>query len=276
MQEIEKIMKYSEQTFEDIKHVDANGKEYWEARELYKILEYKSWNKFLNVIDKAIVACGNSGINSDEQLSQVEKLSKRANNANVKIKDYVLTRYACYLIVQNSDSNKEVVALGQTYFAIQTRKQELNEIEYADLLENEKRFYNRNLTKKGNYQLNQVAKKAGVKNFGEFHNVGYKGLYNGESADDIAKRKKLCYREEILDHMGSDELAANIFRISQTKQKIENKNILGEKNAKEAHYLIGKNVREFIKNNGGTMPEELPTPIKSLKELEQEQKNKLR
>lgn len=267
-----KSEKNNEKSFENIKHLDNNGNEYWEARELYKVLEYQSWNKFLNVINKAIVACKNSGFNSDEQLSRVAKLSKRANNANVEIIDYVLTRYACYLVVQNSDPNKEVVALGQTYFAIQTRKQELSEKEYTKLSEDDKRFYNRNITKKGNYQLNQVAKKAGVKNFDQFHNAGYKGLYNGETADDIAKRKKLRYREDILDNMSSDELATNIFRISQTKQKIENENIRGENNAKNAHYQIGKNVRKFIAKNGGTMPEKLITPKKSLKELEKERK----
>lgn len=267
-----KLEKNNEKSFENIKHLDNNGNEYWEARELYKVLEYQSWNKFLNVINKAIVACKNSGFNSDEQLSRVAKLSKRANNANVEIIDYVLTRYACYLVVQNSDPNKEVVALGQTYFAIQTRKQELSEKEYTKLSEDDKRFYNRNITKKGNYQLNQVAKKAGVKNFDQFHNAGYKGLYNGETANDIAKRKKLRYREDILDNMSSDELATNIFRISQTKQKIENENIQGENNAKNAHYQIGKNVRKFIAKNGGTMPEKLMTPKKSLKELEKERK----
>jgi len=267
-----KLKKYEEKTFEDIKRIDEFGNEYWEARELYKILEYQSWNKFLNVIDKAIIACKNSGYNPDEQLSQVGKLSKRANNANVEIKDYHLTKYACYLIVQNADPNKEVVALGQTYFSIQTLKQEISEKEYGELSETEKRFYNRNITKKGNYQLNQVAKNAGVKNFDQFHNAGYKGLYGGETADDISKRKKLRYREDILDNMGSDELAANIFRISQTKQKIENENIKGEVNAKKAHYQIGKNVRKFISKNSGTMPEKLPTPKKSLKEIEKEKK----
>lgn len=272
MNQIEKVVNNKQNIFEDIKHLDSSGKEYWEARELQVALEYAKWQKFLNVINKAIIACKNSGLNPDEQLIQVGKLSERANNTKVQIVDYRLTRYACYLIVQNSDPNKEVVALGQTYFAIQTRKQELSEKEDTELLENEKRFYNRGITRKENYQLNQTAKKVGVKNFGEFHNAGYKGLYHGETADEIAKRKKLRYREDILDNMSSDELATNIFRISQTKQKIENENIQGENNAKKAHYQIGKNVRKFIEENGGTMPEKLPTPKKSLKELEKDRK----
>ena len=139
-----------------------------------------------------------------------------------------------------------------------------------------KRFYQRNLTKKGNYSLNQVAKKCGVKNFDKFHNAGYRGLYNGESADDIAKRKGLRYREDILDNMGSEELAANLFRISQTESKLKRDNVTGEKDANETHYNIGKNIREVIAKNGGTMPEDLPTPKKSLKELEKEEIKKLK
>ena len=272
MNQIKKIKNYEEKTFEDIKHIDEYGNEYWEARELQKALEYIDWRKFENVIQKAKKSCEKSYYKVYEHFVGADKLSKRANNAETIISDYKLSRYACYLIVQNGDPRKEVIALGQTYFAIQTRKQEISEKEYIELSENEKRFYNRNITKRGNYQLNQVAKKAGVKNFDQFHNAGYRGLYNGESAADIAKRKKLRYREDILDNMGSDELAANIFRISQTKQKIENENIQGEKNATNTHYKIGKNVRKFIAQNGGTMPEKFPTPKKSLKELEKEKK----
>ncbi len=195
------------------------------------------------------------------------------SGAQRKQNDYKLSRYACYLIVQNADPNKAVVALGQTYFAIQTRKQELTEKEYSELTEDEKRFYQRNLTKKGNYSLNQTAKKAGVKNFDKFHNSGYKGLYNGKTAADIAKRKGLRYREDILDNMGSDELIANLFRISQIEQKLKRENIKTEKEANEVHYEVGSKIRNTIKELGGTMPEELPTPKKSLKELEKENKN---
>ena len=260
--------------FENIKHID-NSVEFWYARELQLVLNYKEWRKFESVIKKAMQACENSGVNIFEHFVGADKLSKRANNAEILIKDYKLTRYACYLIAQNGDSRKEVISLAQTYFAIQTRKQEINEKEYSSLTEDEKRFYQRNLTKKGNYLLNQTAKKAGVKNFDKFHNYGYKGLYNGETADDIAKRKGLRYREDILDNMGSDELIANLFRISQTEQKLKRENINDEKKANNAHFNVGKNIREVIKKNGGIMPEDLPKPKKSLKQLEKENKNKL-
>ena len=172
--------------------------------------------------------------------------------------------------LRNLDPRKEVIALGQTYFAIQTRKQELLEQGYKNLSEDEKRLYQRNLTKKGNYILNQTAKNAGVKNFDKFHNSGYKGLYNGETANDIAKRKKLRYREDILDNMSSDELIINLFRISQTNQKLKNDNINTEKSANTTHYKVGSEIRKTIKELGSTMPEDLPTPNKSLKELEKE------
>ena len=263
-------------SFENIKHIDENGVEFWYARELMPILQYSNWQNFEKIIDKAKISCKNSGISVFEHFIDVNKLSKRANNAEVEIKDYELTRYACYLIAQNGDSRKKVIALAQTYFAVQTRKQEITEKEYSMLTEDEKRFYQRNLTRKGNYSLNQTAKNAGVKNFDRFHNAGYKGLYNGETADDIAKRKGLRYREDILDNMGSDELIANLFRISQTEQKLKKDNIQTETEANKTHYNIGKNIREVIAKNGGTMPEELPTPKKSLKQLEKENKKSLK
>ena len=265
MNELEKI---NETIFESIKHVGEDGNEYWYARELQKVLEYKRWDKFYNVIESAQVACSISNNNVLDHFSQVGKMIYLGKGGQRKISDYILSRYACYLIAQNGDSRKKVIALAQTYFAIQTRKQELLEDEYNSLTEDEKRFYQRDLTKKGNYSLNQTAKKAGVKNFDKFHNAGYKGLYNGETANDIAKRKGLCYREDILDNMGSDELIANLFRISQTNQRLNKDNIQGEKAACLTHNKIGKIVRKAIKEAGGTMPEDLPTPDKSLKELE--------
>ena len=267
---------YDNQTFDDIKHIDENGTECWYARELQFVLNYKEWRKFENVINKAKESCKNSGISEFEHFVDVDKTIKMPKGATKNIKDYKLTRYACYLIAQNGDTRKKVIALAQTYFAIQTRKQEISEKEYSSLTEDEKRLYQRNLTKKGNYSLNQTAKNAGVKNFDRFHNYGYKGLYNGETADDIAKRKGLRYREDILDNMGSDELIANLFRISQTEQKLKKDNIKTEKEANETHYKIGKNIREVIEKNGGTMPEELPTPKKSLKQLEKENKKSLK
>ena len=264
------IKEYNKTIFESIKHTDEYGNEYWLARELQQVLEYKKWQKFMNVIENAKLACEQSKFMIDEHFTQVGKTSKMPNGGVKNILEYKLSRYACYLIVQNSDPRKEVVALGQTYFAVQTRRQELTEKEYSMLTEDEKRFYQRSLTKKGNYSLNQAAKKAGVKNFDQFHNAGYKGLYNGETADDIAKRKGLRYREDILDNMGSDELIANLFRISQTEQKLKRDNIQGEGKAKETHYEVGQEVRNTIKRLGGVMPEDLPTPKKSLKELEKE------
>ena len=261
--------------FEDIKHVDESGNEYWLARELQKTLEYKEWRKFSGVIDKAKKSCFNSNVNLYDHFVCIDKMVEIGSGAKRKQDDYKLSRYACYLIAQNGDSRKKVIALAQTYFAIQTRKQELSEIEYNKLSEDEKRFYQRNLTRKGNYSLNIAAKNAGVKNFDKFHNFGYKGLYGGESADDIAKRKKLRYREEILDNMGSDELIINLFRISQTGQKLKNENIKIEKEANKAHYEVGSEIRSTIKRLGGTMPEKLPTPKKSLKELEKDKFEKI-
>ena len=271
-----KQMEKNNKSFEDIKHIDENGAESWYARELQSVLDYKEWRKFEGVIKKAEISCKNSGIDSFDHFVGIDKMVQIGSGAEKRVKDYKLTRYACYLIAQNGDSRKKVIALAQTYFAVQTRKQEITEKEYSMLTEDEKRFYQRNLTKKGNYSLNQTAKKAGVKNFDQFHNSGYKGLYNGETADDIAKRKGLRYREDILDNMGSEELAANLFRITQTESRLKKDNIQGEKEANETHYDVGKKVRKAIADIGGTMPEDLPTPKKSLKQLEKENSKRLK
>ena len=262
--------KYSENTFESIKRVDEYGNEYWSARDLQNVLGYKKWENFHKVIKESQIACDNSNVNSDEQFPEVRKLSIAGNGKKQYIIDYKLSRYACYLIVQNADPNKEVVALGQTYFAIQTRKQEITTAEYESLSDDEKRLFQRNLIKQGNYTLQKVAANAGVKNMAEFHNAGYRGLYNGETADDIFKRKKLRYREDILDNMGEDEMIANLFRINQTKQKLIRYNIQGEKKSNITHYEVGKKVRKAIADIGGTMPEDMPTPNKSLKIITKE------
>lgn len=263
---------YTNNIFENIKHVDECGNEYWLARDLSKVLEYKDWRNFQKVIDKAITSAQNSVSFEENWIVEITKPIKTGKGKEEFIKDYKLTRYICYLIVQNADPSKEVVAMGQTYFAIQTRKQEITEQEYDSLSDDDKRFYQRRLTKQGNYTLQKVATSAGVKNMAEFHNAGYKGLYNGETADDIFKRKKLRYREDILDNMNEDELIANLFRINQTKQKLLRDNVQGEKEAKDVHYEVGKKVRKAIADIGGMMPEDMPTPKKSLKELEKEKK----
>ena len=273
----EKIIKMENTTklFEDIKHIDKFGNEYWNARELMQVLRYSKWENFEKVIVKAKKSCENSNILILDHFAGVRKMVSIGSGAKRNQNDYKLSRYACYLIAQNGDPRKESIALAQTYFAIQTRKQEISELDYNKLSEDEKRFYQRNLTKKGNYSLNIAAKNAGVKNFDKFHNSGYKGLYNGETADDIAKRKGLRYREDILDNMGSDELIANLFRISQTEQKLKRDNVKTESKANKTHYDVGKEVRNTIERLGGTMPEDLPTPKKSLKELEKEMKSNL-
>ena len=257
----------TETMFEDIKHIDEYGNEFWYARELMAILEYIKWQKFKEVIEKAKDTCKSSNYNVLDHFTGAGKMVDIGSKTTREIEDYKLSRYACYLIAQNGDSRKKTIAIAQTYFAIQTRRQELSDKVYSELTEDEKRFYQRDLTKKGNYSLNQTAKNAGVKNFDKFHNAGYKGLYNGETANDIAKRKGLRYREDILDNMGSDELIANLFRISQTEQRLKKDKVDNEYVANATHYNIGKIVRKAIKEAGGTMPEDLPTPEKSLKEL---------
>ena len=269
------LEKYEEMTFEEIRHVDADGNEYWYARELMNALEYKRWDKFCNVIESAKIACEKSSCIVTDHFSQMGKMVNIGSKASRNIIDYKLSRYACYLIVQNSDPRKATVALGQTYFAVQTRKMELTEEEYSKLSEDEKRLYRRKQTKDGNKVLYRIAKEKGVKNFDKFTNAGYKGLYNGETANYIAKRKGLRYREDILDNMGSVELGANVFRITQTEALLEKQEKPNENIATNTHYKVGKAIRETIEKLGGTMPEDLPTPKKSIKELEKERQNRL-
>ena len=268
------IEKYNGKTFEDIKHIDDKGNEYWEARELQRILGYKEWRYFSAVIEKAQVACSQSKNNINSHFGVNTKIVS-AGSTTKPIIDYKLSRYACYLIVQNANPKFKAVALGQTYFAVQTRKMELTEEEYSKLTEDEKRLYRRKQTRDGNKILYKIAKEKGVKNFDRFTNAGYKGLYNGETANDIAKRKGLRYREDILDNMGSAELGANIFRITQTEALLEKQEETNEQIATNTHYKVGKTVRKAIEELGGTMPEDLPTPEKSIKELENKETKKL-
>ena len=263
------IKEYNNKTFEEIKHTDEYGKEFWYARELQQILGYKEWRYFSAVIEKAQITCATSKNNINSHFGVYTKIVKAGISEKTVI-DYKLSRYACYLIVQNANPKYEAVSLGQTYFAIQTRKQEISEKEYSELTEDEKRFYRRRQTKDGNKILYKVAREKGVKNFDRFTNAGYKGLYNGETANDIAKRKGLRYREDILDNMSSVELGANVFRITQTEALLEKQKEANEQTATNTHYKVGKTIRKAIKELGGTMPEDLPTPKKSLKELEKE------
>ncbi len=265
---MENLENYTASIFDSIKHFDEDGNEYWSARELQKVLDYTEWRKFNGVIDKAKIACVKSGNNDNDWFVGADKPITTGKGKKEIIKDYHLSRYACYLIAQNGDSRKKTIALAQTYFAHQTRKQELLEEEYSKLSEDEKRIRNRKRVKSLNFGLNRTAIASGVKNMAEFHNAGYKGLYNGETANDIFKRKKLKYREDILDYMGSEELGANIFRITQTEAKLKRDKVDNEYDANSTHYSVGKEVRNSIRKLGGTMPEDLPTPKSNVKELE--------
>lgn len=265
------LEKYNEMIFENIKHIDEEGHEYCYARELSKVLEYKDWRNFQNVITKAVISAKNSISEQKDWLVEVDKPIKTGKGKEEIIKDFKLSRYMCYLIVQNANPSKEVVALGQTYFAIQTRKQEITELEYSRLSEDQKRLYTRTLVNNKNKYLFKAAKKSGVENFGKFNNYGYKGLYNGETAKQIAKRKKIKENEDILDYMDSEELGANLFRITQTEAKLKKDKIENEMDACNTHYKVGKTVRRAIEELGGNMPETLPTPKKSIKKLENEE-----
>ena len=269
------LVNKTEKDFEKIKHMDENGVEFWYARELMTMLEYSKWGNFVKVIDKAKEACKNSNINIVNHFADVGKMVK-AGVANKEINDLKLTRYACYLIAQNGDSRKKSIALAQTYFAVQTRKQELTRQEYEQLNEDEKRLYTRKNVKDKNKYLFDTAKLAGVKNYGKFNNYGYRGLYNGETAKDIANRKGISEKEDILDYMSSTELAANLFRITQTDEVLKNKNINNEDDACKTHHNVGQAVRQTIKRIGGTMPEDLPTPSKSVKQIEKEKNKELK
>lgn len=263
---------YSEKFFEDIKHITEDGIEYWLARELQKILGYKEWRNFLKVIEKAKTSVEATNIGVPDHFVDINKMVDIGSGTTRKIDDIMLTRYACYLIVQNGDPRKKMIALGQQYFAVQTRKQEIIEKDFEELTEEERRILLRSDVRGFNKKLAKAAQDCGVENFAKFQNFGYRGLYGGETAADIKARKNLKKSEDILDYMGSTELAANFFRITQTEERLKKGDIQGEDNANKTHYNVGKKVRETMKEISGTLPEELPTPEKSVKELEKEKK----
>lgn len=264
--------------FDDIKHIDEYGNEYWLARELQEILQYTQWRNFQKVISTAQIACKISQQCVADHFAEVSKMITLAKGAQRKVIDYRLTRYACYLIVMNGDPRKEVIALGQTYFAVKTRQQELAEL-YDRLSEDEKRLFIRGDIKQKNMLLAEAAHKAGIitnQEYATFQDAGYRGLYGGMTARDIAEHKGLTNGEEILDYMGGEELAAHLFRITQTEAKMRREGTSTPTEANAAHYQVGKAVRETIAGLGGTMPEELPTPDKSIKELEAEQRKQIK
>lgn len=266
---------YSDQTFESIKHYTDDGQEFWYARDLQRVLEYTEWRNFTTVIEKAKVACQNSGIDPDGDFVDVNKIVE-AGAAHKDIGDIMLSRYACYLIVQNGDPRKEIIALGQTYFAVKTRQQELID-GYDQLSEDQKRLAIRNEMVEHNKSLAEAAQMAGVidpRDYAIFQSKGYQGLYGGLGAKEIHARKRLKPSQKILDHMGSTELAANLFRATQTDEKLRRENIQGKEAANKTHYEVGKKVRQTIAELGGTMPEDLPTPKKSISQIERDLKKK--
>ena len=268
------VEKYNEQIFENIKHVNEYGQEFWYARDLQVALEYETWRSFQKVILKAQNACENADNNVSDHFVDVGKMVNLGSGSQREIGDYMLSRYACYLIVMNGDPRKQVIAIGQTYFAVKTRQQELVE-NYDELSEDQKRLAIRSEMKRHNKQLADAAHGAGVETpleYAIFQNYGYQGLYGGLSAKDIQQRKGLKKSENILDHMGSTELAANLFRATQTEEKLRREQIQGKELANSVHYQVGRKVRQTIKELGGTMPEDLPTPPKSIKQIAKEQK----
>lgn len=270
------LVKYSEQTFESIKHINDYGEEYWLARELQPVLEYAQWRRFSDAIERAKLACKNSGFTIEDHFAGVGKMVDIGSGAEREIDDVMLSRYACYLIVMNGDPRKEVIAVGQTYFAVKTRQQELID-NYEQLTEDQKRLAIRNEMIAHNKSLAEAAQMAGIedpRDYAIFQNKGYQGLYGGLGAKEIHARKGLKKSQKILDHMGSTELAANLFRATQTDEKLRRENIQGKQAAYDTHYEVGKKVRQTIKELGGTMPEDLPTPQKSIAQIEREQEKR--
>ncbi|WP_342558234.1 DNA damage-inducible protein D [Metasolibacillus sp. FSL K6-0083] len=271
------IEKYSEHTFEEYKHVNEFGEDFWFARDLQVVLQYTEWRNFIKVIDKAKSACKTSGNDVSDHFVDVNKMVHLGSGSQREVEDIMLSRYACYLIVQNGDPKKEVVALGQTYFAVQTRKQELQE-EFESLDEDKKRLAIRNELKEHNKSLAEAAQNAGVETpveYAIFQNHGYKGLYGGLDRNAIHAKKGLKKSHQILDYMGSTELAANLFRATQTDEKLRRDNVQGKTNAYKTHFEVGAKVRQTIEELGGTMPEDLPTPEKSIKQIEKQEQKRI-
>ncbi len=265
------------QTFEGIKQTNSAGEEFWLARQLGKILDYSEYRNFLPVIEKAKKSCANSGQPVSDHFVEIHEMIEIGKGGQREMPSYAFSRYACYLIVQNGDPSKPVIANGQTYFAIQTRRQELADNEaFQRLKEDEKRLYLRNEMREHNKQLVEAAQQAGVESnldFAVFQNHGYRGLYGGLDARGIHAKKGLQKSQNILDNMGSTELAANLFRATQTEEKLRRENIKGKVKANQTHYEVGKKVRQTIEELGGTMPEDLPTPEEDLKKLEKRVKS---
>jgi len=271
-----KLTKKTVSLFESIKHIDENGIEYWTSRSLWKILEYNEYRNFVPVIEKAKLACENSGQKVEDHFVDIHEMIAIGKGAERQVDSVKLSRYACYLIVQNADPSKTIVAQGQTYFAIQTRIAEVQQMkEYQELTdEEEKRLFLRSELQKHNSQLASAAKDAGVidsRDYAIFQNYGYQGLYGGMTAKDIHAKKGLKKNQKILDHMGSTELAANLFRATQTEEKLKRENIKGKQKANMTHYEVGAKVRQTIKELGGTMPENLPT-VENIKKVEKKKK----
>ncbi|MFH2141515.1 MAG: DNA damage-inducible protein D [Bacteroidota bacterium] len=263
--------------FEAIKHISEDGIEFWYARELAEVLQYVQWRNFQKVLERAILACKNSGYSIFDHFAEVSKIVE-AGATSKPIVDFKLTRYACYLIVQNGDPRKEVIALGQTYFAIQTRRQEVADY-FNQLDEDNKRLVIRGDIKQWNQMLAEAAHNAGVisnEEYAAFQNSGYMGLYGGLKVEDIHKKKKLKPKDKILDYMSSTELIANLFRISQTEEKLKRDNTSTADATNEVHFIVGKEIRKSIERVGGTMPEDLPVPQKSISDVEREQLKKLK
>jgi len=267
-----RIARQHHATFESIRQFDEDGHEFWSARDLAPLLEYQDWRNFQQVIDKARMACEQSGHLIDDHFGDITKLVPIGSGAHRPVPDVNLSRYACYLIVQNGDSSKSVIANGQTYFAMQTRRQELADNEkFAQLSENEKRLAIRNELAEHNKHLAAAAKDSGVEtglDYAIFQDHGYKGLYGGLTAKEIHTRKELKKSQKILDHMGSTELAANLFRATQTEEKLRRDNVRGKSQANQTHFEVGRKVRQTISELGGTMPENLPKPETSIRQIE--------